>query len=143
MPHGVVPAGVGRWQSRFDDVGLCGELGDVPVEGLPGLGDELCVPGAGRLTGGVPLPADPAARVGQDLLELLVHAGLGEVDGAAVGGGGAGQILEHAPHLVVEPLLHGPAGRVARHGLGGLPGRGGGAVGGGGGGAVFWRCGWL
>ncbi len=124
VPHGVVPTGVGRRQGWFDDVDLGLELGEVPVEGLPGLVDELGVPGAGRLAGGVALPADPAARVGQDLFELLVHARLGEVDGAAVGGGGTGEVLEHAPHLVVQPLLHGPAGRVARDGLRGLSGGG-------------------
>ncbi|MFC9955061.1 spermidine synthase [Streptomyces prasinus] len=81
------------------------------------------LPGPGRLARRVGPAADPAARVGQGLLQLLVHAGLGEVDGAAVGGGGAGQVLEHAPDLVVEPFLHGPAGRVPpRRPRGGFPG---------------------
>ncbi len=74
VPHGTVPAGVRRWQGRFDDLGLGRELGEVPVEGLPGLGHELGVPGTGRLAGGVALPADPAARVGQELFQLLVPA---------------------------------------------------------------------
>ncbi len=122
MPGGVVPAGERGRQGRFDDVGLGTELSEVPVEGLAGLADEFGVPGPGALAGGIALTADPAARVGEGLLEFLVHAGLGEVDGAAVRGGGAGQVLEHAPDLVVEPLLHGPAGRVPRHGLRGLSG---------------------
>ena len=82
-----------------------------------------------------PCRADPAARVGQGLVEFLLHPGVGEVDGAAVRGDGAGQVLEHAPHLVVEPLVHRPAGRVARDGRAGCPGSAGGAAGGGGGGA--------
>ncbi|CAM5686239.1 hypothetical protein SGLAM104S_02954 [Streptomyces glaucescens] len=41
VPDGVVPAGVRRGQGGLDDTGLGGELGDVPVEGLAGLVDEL------------------------------------------------------------------------------------------------------
>ena len=117
VPDGVVPAGVRRRQGGFDDLGLGGELGEVPVEGLRGPGRR-----AARAWRGPPRgrrrPAPPIRLRGSDraCVELLVHAGLGEVDGAAVRGGGAGQILEHAPDLVVEPLLHGPAGRVARDG---------------------------
>ena len=143
VPDGVVPARVRRRQRGLDDIGLGGQLGEVPVEGRAGLVDELGVLGAGRLAGGVALSADPAARVGQDLVELLLHARVGEVDGAAVRGRGAGQVLEHAPDLVVEPLVHRPAGGVPGDGPRGLPGRGRGRGGGGVGGAAFCRPGWL
>lgn len=126
VPDGVAPAGVRGRERGLDDGRLGSQLGQIAVEGLPGPGSQLVALGAGRLAGSVARTADPVARVGQGPVELLVHAGLGEVDGAAVGGDGAGQILEHAPDLVVEALVHRPAGGVARDRLGGLSGLGGG-----------------
>ena len=60
-----------RGQRGLDDVRLGGELGEVPVERRAGLVDQVGVLGLGGLSGGVSLAADPAARVGQGLVEFL------------------------------------------------------------------------
>ncbi|CAM5727232.1 hypothetical protein SFUMM280S_09053 [Streptomyces fumanus] len=99
-----------RRGARVDHGRLGGQLGEVAVEDLTGPGDQLVALGAGLLAGAVARTADPVARVGQGPVELLAHPGLGEVHGAAVGRGGPCQVLEHAPDLVVEPLVHRPAG---------------------------------
>ncbi len=75
---------------------------------------------ARRLARGRVPVAEAGARVGEGLVELLLQAGVGEVDGAAVRGRGARQVLEHAPDLVVQPFLRRPAHGVARDRWGGL-----------------------